>query len=104
MDILFFDSKLETFINSLEPETVAKALRTIDLLQMFGNRLTLPHSKKISARLFELRVRGKQEIRIIYVFHKGSVVLLHGFIKKSERIPQRELANALRKLTLLDHR
>lgn len=102
MDIHFFDSHLEIFISSLEPETVAKILRTIDLLQMFGHRLTSPHSKKINPRLFELRIRGKQEVRILYAFHKDGAVLLHGFAKKTRRIPQRELATAMGKLALLD--
>lgn len=102
MNICFFDTQLEKFIRSLDESTMAKTLRTIDLLEMFGHKLTLPHSKKIQPQIFELRVRGKQEVRVFYTFHKNKVVLLHGFIKKSERIPKKELQLTFRKLKMLD--
>lgn len=59
MDIKFFDARVEKFIRSLDSFTVAKVLRTIDLLEIFGPKLAFPHSKKVAARLFELRIRGK---------------------------------------------
>ncbi|MBI2122197.1 MAG: type II toxin-antitoxin system RelE/ParE family toxin [Candidatus Sungbacteria bacterium] len=102
MIIRLFDSKIEKFIESLEPAVAAKTLRTIDLLETFGNQLGLPHSKKIGDHLFELRVRGKEEVRIIYTFHGGGAVLLHGFIKKSRRIPPKVMALARQKLGTLD--
>lgn len=98
MNIRFFDAQLEKFIRSLDESAIAKVLRTIDLLEMFGHKLAMPHSKKVYARLFELRVQGKQEVRIFYTFHKGEAVLLYGFIKKSRRIPKREMLIALKKL------
>ena len=102
MEIHIFDSSLEGFIKSLQKPTIAKVLRTINLLEKFGQKLGLPHTKKISTRLFELRVLGKQEVRIFYSFHKSQIFLLHGFVKKSQKIPRREIRVALQKLKLLD--
>ena len=102
MNIRFFDSQLENFIYSLDKATFAKVLRTIDLLEMFGNQLTLPHSKKVQARLFELRILGKQQVRIFYTFHKEEAFLLNDFVKKSNRIPKKELSLAIQKLKTLD--
>ncbi len=102
MEIKFFDDILEKFIGNLEPPAVAKILRTIDLLEKFGNNLGLPHSKKIGSQLFELRVRGKQEVRIFYTFNMNTAVLLHGFIKKTDKILKKELEAALRKIKALD--
>src|SRR3989338_7552874 len=101
MNIRFFGSELEKLIHSLDTSTIAKVLRVIDLLELFGNNLTIPHSKKVNARLFELRIRGKQEVRIFYAFHRNEAILLHGFVKKSERTPSKELDNALQKLKRL---
>lgn len=101
MEIRFFDIQLEKFIYSLDDLTIAKVLRIIDLLEIFGHKLTFPHSKKISGELFELRIRGKQEIRIFYIFYKNEAILLHGFIKKSERIPKNEILVATRKMKRL---
>lgn len=104
MNVRFFDDKLGAFINSLDKQGVARVLRTIDLLEMFGNELGLPHSKKVAHHLFELRVRGKQEVRIFYTFHGGDAVLLHGFLKKSQRISKKEIESARNKLRALDWR
>lgn len=102
MEIHIFDSSLERFIKSLQKPTIAKLLRTIDLLEKFGQKLGPPHTKKISARLFELRIPGKQEVRILYSFHKSQIFLLHGFVKKSQKIPQKEIRVAIQKLKKLD--
>jgi len=64
--------------------------------------LTLPHAKKVDKSIFELRIRGRQEARIFYAFHKNEIILLHGFVKKSQKIPMRELRLAVKKLKSFD--
>lgn len=98
MIVRFFDSKIEKFIKSLEKETIAKVLRTIDLLETFGNNLDLPHSRKIANKLFELRIRGKQEVRIFYTFYRNEAILLDGFLKKTSRTPRQEIDKVLLKI------
>ena len=102
MKIHFFDKELEKFIMFLEKSAIAKTLHTIDLLEKFGHNLRLPHSKKVRHNLFELRIYGVQGIRILYTFYKNSVILLHGFKKKSQRIPQKEIKLAVQKIEKLD--
>lgn len=101
MKIIFFDNNLEKFISNLKKETIAKAIRTIDLLEKFGNKLGLPHSKKINKDLFELRIRGKTEVRIFYTYHNLSIILLCGFIKKSQKIPKKNLKQAFKHMQTL---
>lgn len=103
MEMHILDISLEKFIKSLEKPTVAKVLRTIDLLENFGRNLGLPHSKKVSERLYELRIRGAQEVRIFYTFRKSQIFLLRGFIKKSQRIPQKEIRIAIERARRLDN-
>lgn len=91
---------VEEFIGSLEKQTIAKTLRTIDLLGHFGHKLSMPHSKKVAKQLFELRVRGKQEVRIFYKLEGSTAVLLHAFVKKSQKTPKKELKTAIEKLKL----
>ena len=71
-----------------------------------GNRF--PHEIKNrlheTRHLFELRTHGEQEIRILYAFHRDTSVLLHGFIKKSQRLPQKEMKVAEKKYRLLERR
>ncbi|TSC67882.1 MAG: hypothetical protein G01um101466_618, partial [Parcubacteria group bacterium Gr01-1014_66] len=83
MNVRLLDAVLEEFIQSLESGTIAKVLRTIDLLEIFGHRLGMPHSKSVGGGLLELRIRGVQDVRIFYAFKSGEALLLHGYIKKS---------------------
>ena len=98
---IHLDSQLEKFIASLEKPAIARVLRTVDLLETFGNNLAMPHSKKVLGKLFELRIRGKQEIRIFYAFLNGAAYLLHGFIKKQQKTPRREIEQAILKFNSL---
>ena|SRR3989338_4385685 len=96
--MIHIDHGVEKFIESLEKETIAKVLRSIDLLEAFGPKLSLPHSRNVAVNLYELRIRGRQEVRIFYAFLKSNTFLLHGFIKKSQQMPRREFKVAWRKL------
>lgn len=102
MNVRFFDEHIKRFVEELTMPTSAKVFRTFELLDRFGHQLGMPHSKHIGHQLFELRTRGAQEVRIFYVFHKDSAVLLHGYIKKSLKIPQKELSIAHQKVHALD--
>ncbi|MBU1046258.1 type II toxin-antitoxin system RelE/ParE family toxin [Patescibacteria group bacterium] len=99
--IIFFDESIKKFISKLEKSTIAKVLKTIDLLEKFNFKLGLPHSKKIDKNLFELRIYGQQKIRIFYAFYKEDIFLLHIFVKKTNKIPLNELKLANSKLKQL---
>jgi phage-related protein len=98
-NILFFETKrgekiVKKFIKSQSEPTIAKILHKIDLLQNYGPNLGMPHTKKITDRLYELRIRGTDEIRIFYTFLNNKIFLLHGFKKKTQEIPAKEIAIA----------
>ena len=103
MKIIFFDKTVKDFIESLEKPTTSKVFQIIDLLERFGHELRMPYSKKISKKLFELRIRGKQEVRILYTFKNGAV-LLHVFTKKTFKIPKKEIEIANGRLASLDRK
>ena len=88
----------EEFILSLEKLTIAKILRSLELLEKFKHRLSFPHTKKITFKLHELRIRGKQKIRLFYTFKKSNIYVLHGVIKKKNKIPRKEIIIAQKKL------
>ncbi len=99
---IIYDSKIEEAMLNLQKPSIAKVLRAIQLLEEYGEKLRMPHSKKIHSRLFELRVRGKQEIRIFYTFQNNQSILLHLFKKHSQKTPINELRTAETKLHQLD--
>jgi len=61
----------------------------------------MPYSKQILRKLYELRIRGQQEVRIFYCFHQGQAVILHSFIKKTQKTPRKEIKIALNRIYVL---
>lgn len=101
MIVRTFDHKFDDFIMSLERPTGTKVGRMIDLLEQSGSLLGMPYSKSLGNNLFELRARGQQEVRIFYIFYDNKAILLHGFVKKTQKTPLREIETAQAKLKIL---
>ena len=102
MEVIFFDNDVELFLSRFQKSTIAKALRTIDLLEQFGNQLGMPHSKYLANDLFELRIQGKEKVRFTYTFRNNQAIILHGFAKKTQKTPHGEIIKSQKKLLLLD--
>jgi len=101
MNIIFFSTDINKFIKKLDQSTLSKTVRHLKLLETYGPHLTMPYSKPISHNLFELRSRGHQEIRLFYCFYQNQIMILHGFIKKSQKTPPKEIKIALKRMSLL---
>jgi len=65
-----------------------------------GPNIGEPHTKAFGEGLFELRLKGAEGIaRVFFCTLVGTrIVMLHSFIKKSERTPTRELEVALTRM------
>ncbi|MCD8190950.1 MAG: type II toxin-antitoxin system RelE/ParE family toxin [Clostridiales bacterium] len=86
------------FIQSLDPKMEAKMIHTIDMLEEHGGALREPYSRPLGEGIFELRAQvGNNISRVLYFFFVGnSAVLTHGFIKKRQKTPPREIERAKR--------
>ncbi len=61
----------------------------------FSWPLGFPLVKKLEPGLWEIRSRAGHKIfRIIFTIYQNYIVLLHGFVKKSQKIPEQDLALA----------
>lgn len=89
------------FIKDQQPQTIAKISHLIDLLVIHGNLLGMPHAKRLETNLYELRVRGKEEIRIIYGFIGHTIYLLSGFKKQKQKTQKKEIETVRRRLLSL---
>lgn len=91
---------VQDFLYSLSPKLRAKAFRDIELLQRMGSELQEPHVKAIKGKnnrgLYELRIKFSNDIARIFYFtyFHNRYVLLHGFIKKTMKTPEREIEQA----------
>ncbi len=86
------------FLLNLDCKLRVKTVGVIRLLEEKGDSLREPFSKKIDDHIFELRIRqGSNIVRILYFYaENGTACLTNGFIKKTDRIPERELLKANR--------
>ncbi len=59
----------------------------------YGPNLGMPHSRAMGDGLFEIRAKSGEGIgRVFYCVLVGRhIVILHGFVKKSDKTPAKEL-------------
>jgi len=95
------DCPVDTFIKSIkDAKLLAKVLRDIDLLESYGKDLRGNYTKVIINKrrgtLHELRSKQSSNIvRVFYYFRGGNkIILLNGFIKKSNKTPRNEIKKA----------
>lgn len=87
---------VKDFIDHLSFKAQRKFFAKIELLEEYGPRLPEPHAKKLTGDLYELRFEAETVgVRIIYFFYTGNkIILLSGFIKKTQKTPRREIESA----------
>lgn len=89
------------FLCSLEPKLQAKAFSEIELLEKCGTALKEPYVKPIVGKkyqgLWELRVRFSSDNArgFYFLFSRDTFILLHGFRKKTNKTPSKELERAM---------
>lgn len=91
---------VEEFFDSLETKARLKITHAIELLETFGLEGGYPHIKKLTgSNLWEYRILGSDNIRIFYVSMTGKTFLiLHGFKKKAQKTPTKEIKIAEERL------
>ncbi len=92
---------IEIFIERVSPKTKAKILRGLGLLNIYGAGAGMPYVKKITRDLYELRIRGREECRLLFSAEGNKICVLHAFRKKTNKIPVREIRLAAKRLTKL---
>jgi phage-related protein len=90
------DSPVVEFLNALDLKTRARFRWSMEQLRVRNVSAQPPLVRHLEGDLWELREESQTNIyRIVYVFYTGRrVVFLHGFQKKSQKTPSRELATA----------
>ena len=81
-------------LSDKDRKTIGKHIRVLQIDWPVGSPLVKPLGKK----LWELRISLDNRIaRIIFIFNDGTIVLLHGFIKKTQKTPLNDLEVALKR-------
>jgi len=103
--IEYYSPKLEEDVLNLPRGLLARYIHLTDLMLDFGSNLGMPHTKAVANGLFELRVKGKEGIaRVFYCSKIGKrIVMLHVFVKKTQRTPKKELKLAMKRMNEVLH-
>lgn len=89
------DSPVKEFIDSLDPQTQMKVAQFLGLLEEMGPRLKRPFADKLAGKIYELRPK---QGRILYFFFAGDkIVLVHGFLKKTNAVERSDIELAERR-------
>jgi phage-related protein len=96
----FFNDRVEAEILGFEPGFVARFIRYAERMELFGPDLGMPHTRAMGGGLFELRIKAAEGIaRVFYcTVVNRRIVILHQFVKKSDKTPPKELEVARRRM------
>jgi phage-related protein len=91
---------VRNFLESLDEATYARLARSFERLRERNIFAKDPLVKHIQDKIWELRVESNTNTyRILYIFFSGKrIILLHGFSKKTQKLPQKELDIAKKRL------
>jgi phage-related protein len=103
--IEFYNTKVQTEILAWPASLAARFTQLALRMQEHGADLGMPHTRAMGAGLFEMRMRSTVGIgRAFYCTMKGQrIIVLHGFVKKTQATPIRELELARKRMKEVHH-
>lgn len=104
-EVITLNSKVDKELKALDSTFKAKFLHIAEMLENFGpNNVREPYCKPLGDKLWEIRMKGAPGIaRAIYVTaRQRKIVVLHAFVKKTQKTPQKAIDLALKRLKELE--
>lgn len=93
-----YENPIRDFLNDLSFLQQSKILRIFQYIEEYGLETAIPHLKKLAGTPFwEIRILGKDNIRLIIVVKNNTVLVLNGFVKKKQKTPNKELKVAFKR-------
>ena len=91
--VTFYNGRVEAEIHELPAGFIARFIRYAERMEVYGPDLGMPHTRPMGDGLFELRLKAAEGIARIFfcTVVARKIVVLHQFVKKSEKTPTREL-------------
>ncbi len=98
--VTFFNDRVESEVLGLSAGFLARFIRYAERMEIFGPDLGMPHTRSMGGGLFELRIKAAEGIaRVFYcAVVDRRIVVLHQFVKKSDKTPPKELDIARRRM------
>lgn len=88
------------FLDDLPTGARAKVVKMLDRLAEYGVLLDEPYTRQIRGKIRELRIKDNLgHVRVLYFTFTGRrFILLHGFLKKMDKTPVREIELAEKRM------
>lgn len=83
-------------LSDSDRRTIGEDIKTVE----FGWPVEMPIARPMGNGLYEVRsdISGGAQARILFTIYRGNMVLLHGFIKKTQKTPVNDLRTARRRM------
>ena len=103
--IEYYSVQVQQDILALPDTLAARYIVLTRRMQVLGPHLGEPHTQAFGHGLFELRLKGAEGIaRVFYCTVVGKrIVMLHSFIKKTQKTPKADLDTALARMKEVKH-
>ncbi len=98
--IVYYSQEVQEEIMNLPVTLQARFIGLTDRMMEHGPNLGLPHTNSFGGGLFELRLKGAEGIARVFfcLIVKQQIVMLHSFIKKTQKTPDKELKLAKQRM------
>ena len=98
--IRYYSLEVQENVMALPATLQARYINLTRRMMEFGPNLGLPHTDAFGGGLFELRLKGAEGIARVFfcTLVDKDIVMLHCFVKKSQKTPAKELKIARTRL------
>jgi phage-related protein len=105
-EVIYYNEAVQGEINEWPVGVRAYYARVTERMCSFGPNLGMPFTRSMGQGLFEIRAKGKEGIGRAFfcTVVERKIVILHAYIKKSQKTPARELETARKRLTEVQQR
>ncbi len=96
--IVYYNDDVQEAIESWPVGIRAYYARITERMCLYGPNLGMPFTRSMGQGLFEIRAKGKEGIGRAFFCMVLDRKILHAYIKKSQKTPERELSVAHKRL------
>src|SRR3989344_3315995 len=90
------EEPVSKYLKTLDIKVRVKFYKLLTLLENLGPSLKRPYADLLKNKIYELRIKhGSNQHRTLYFFFEREyIVITHGFIKKTNKVPEVEIKRA----------
>jgi len=86
---------MDEFLDGLATKVRAKLMKWLEILEQQGPNLPRPYADTVRGKIRELRLQfGSNQYRCLYFFDGRKIIVTHGFMKKTDKVPENEIVYA----------